>query len=86
MSSPYITYKNSTVSSLVSQTLTNWYLLQRIVAEMNSLVGSPANYAALETPFGLAAGTGQAFYNTVVGFKASMDTACPVLANLDTIA
>lgn len=85
MASSYISFSNGTVSSLVNQTITNWYMLKRLNAEMDSLLGSPAVFANLETPFGLAAGTGEAFYNTLVGLRAAMDSACPALANLDKL-
>ena len=83
MASSYITFSNATISSLVNQTLTNWYLLQRIAKEMDALIGSPADWTVLETTYGLGVGKGQAFYNTIVGLKAAMDTACIPLANLD---
>ena len=85
MSSSYIVFSNGTVSSLINQTITNWYLLKRPNAEMDSMLGSPAVYANIEGPFKLTAGTGQAFYNTLVGLRATMDAVCPSLSNLDVL-
>lgn len=88
MASTYIHYNPSlkggaAVYTAVNATLGAWYSAQRIKAEMDSLVGSPADYTQLEAPFGLVAGTGQAFYNTVVGMKANLDTTCASLNTLD---
>lgn len=90
MASSYIKYNQpaqtrggNAVYAAVNDVLTAWYASQRIKAEMDAMVGSPADYTQLETPFGLVAGTGQAFYNTVVGMKANLDTTSASLNTLD---
>lgn len=90
MASSYIKYNQpaqtrggNAVAAVVNEVLGAWYAVQRIKAEMDSMIGSPADYTQLETPFALVAGTGQAFYNTVVGLKANLDTTCATLNTID---
>jgi hypothetical protein len=72
--------------TIVNHTIVAWQAAQRVRAEMDSLVGSPADYTKLEAPFGLAVGTGQAFYNTIVALKVNLDTACVSIGDMDKIA
>ena len=89
MASNYLKYNSpvtnggTAVQTAVDQVLTAWRAFERIKAEMDALVGSPADYTQLTAAYGLVVGTEQAFYNHVAAIKANLDTACPDLANLD---
>ena len=91
MSSGYIGFSSDTkggsyVTGIVNAVITSWYQSQRLKAVMDSIIGFPADYSTIEPIFGLQAGTGQAFYNTIVGLKAALDTACVPITTLDKVA
>jgi hypothetical protein len=91
MASNYIKYQTNTaggqaVWNVVDGVLKQWYAVQRIKAEMDSLLGNPADYTALVTPFGLETGEGQTFYTAVANLKANLDAACAALKDMDKVA
>lgn len=91
MASSYIKYDASkaggqAVWNIVDGVLKQWYAIQRLKAEMDALIGAPADYTTLETPFGLSAGTGQTFYTAVINLKTNLDAACASLKDMDKVA
>lgn len=74
------------VWGVVNGTLTAWYGAQRLKAEMDSLIGVAPDYTKLEVPFGLPAGTGNAFYTAFVNLVANLATASGALKDMDKVA
>lgn len=73
------------VWNVVNGVLTQWYAVQRVKSEMDSIMGNPADFSLIETPFWLETGHGEEFYTAVSNLKANLDAACAALKDMDKV-
>lgn len=66
-------------TGMLEQALENFSRVKKV---MDSALGPTIDYTKLEPMFGLDIGTGQAFYNTVIGFWSALGTIVGI-ADLD---
>lgn len=67
----------SSINSIISAKLN----FARLVPVLNAMVIVANDYSGIEAQLGIAAGQGQAFYNTIVGMQASINA----VTGLDTL-